>query len=100
MKYSNLSWPLEGEPIASHAIILEVLRPSPAICFIATPYADEFRDLCLKIVAAANHFAFTALQTRDLPLGDGFHDKTYDLIRAATLVVVVCTPERGTSGES
>lgn len=81
----------------SPSAIVVKIQQSPAqtqdVCFIAMPFAKEFHKLSDLIMKAAITINLRPIRTDEVQMTDSFIKDVVLHMRAARLVVAVCTPE-------
>ncbi|HLG17183.1 MAG TPA: nucleoside 2-deoxyribosyltransferase [Blastocatellia bacterium] len=75
-----------------YAIVVNVPEARD-LCFIATPFADEFDGVAQAVATAANRLKLQAVQTNKVQMGADFIQDIVNGIRSARVVVAVCSPE-------
>lgn len=79
-------------PESPYRIVVKVPRPQD-LCFIATPFKDEYHEICSSIRDAALNINLRPFTTRSLQRGRDFVSSIFDAVRSAKMIVAVCTPE-------
>jgi hypothetical protein len=76
----------------AHAIVIQVPE-AEGTCFIATPFDPRFNTLSRLIIQAANAVDLRSIRTDQIQGQARFTDDILQRIRAAQIVVAVCTPD-------
>ena len=82
--------------MSASAIVVKVPQSpqqAQSVCFIAIPFAKEFRKLSDLIMNAAVNLDLRPVRTDNVQMTDSFIRDVVLQTRAARVVVAVCTPE-------